>query len=81
MTNYIQRLLQEPDYLEADQSTQDGQELISQIRQHAFDQYRSEANDFAQEASDFVNTVSEDPISKDISDLVKSIHKHLWYDK
>ncbi|OBZ89505.1 Uncharacterized protein C32A11.02c [Choanephora cucurbitarum] len=81
VTNYIQRLLQEPDYLEADQSTQDGQELIGQIRQHAFDQYRSEANDFAQEASDFVNTVSEDPISKDISDLVKSIHKHLWYDK
>ncbi|KAI8333214.1 hypothetical protein BD560DRAFT_306242, partial [Blakeslea trispora] len=81
VASYIQQLLKEPDYLEADQSTKDGQDLVNQIRQHTFDQYRSEASAFARDSSDFINTISEDPISKDISNLVRSIHNHLWYDK
>ncbi|KAI8048946.1 uncharacterized protein B0P05DRAFT_575954 [Gilbertella persicaria] len=80
ISDYIHKLLKEPGYLEANQSTQDGKRLVEQLRQSAVEKYRPEANSILQEASDFVQTVTNDPISKDISKRVKSIHRNLWYD-
>jgi hypothetical protein len=79
--SYIQRLLQEPGYLADDQSTKDGEELVTQIRHSALEKYKPEVNSVIQESNTIIRAVSEDPNSKMISQKIKAIHNHLWYDR
>lgn len=73
--------MREPEYLEADQSTEDGSNLIDQVRSSGFEKYRSEINGLIQESTGIVTSITNDPTTKEISQKIKAIHKHLWYDR
>lgn len=79
--DYIQRVLKEPGYLEADQSTEDGSRLVDQVRSSAFEKYRPEIDSLMRESNGIVTAITDDPTTKEISQKIKAIHNHLWYDR
>lgn len=79
--DYAQKLLKEPCYMADDQSTNDGKELIKEVRHSALEKYKPDVNSIIQESNSFILAVSEDPNLKEISEKIKSIHNHLWYDR
>lgn len=78
--HFVQRLLDDPGYLEAEDSTTEGNELIEKLRKSGFEKYKPEIDSMLGESSAIVTAITEDPITKEISQRVKSIHNHLWYD-
>ncbi|CAO3614243.1 unnamed protein product [Mucor hiemalis] len=78
--NFVQHLLKDPNYLESDDSTEEGHELVDDLRTSGFEKYKPEIDSMLQESSAIVTAITEDPITKEISEKVKSIHTHLWYD-
>lgn len=78
---YTQKLLKEPGYLADDQSTNDGKELVNEVRSSALEKYKREVDSIVQESNNIIRAISEDPNSREISQKIKSIHSHLWYDR
>lgn len=74
-------MLQEPGYLSGNGSTEDGSKLVDEVRQSALEEYKPQVKSMIQESSVIVKSVSDDPISQKISEKVKAIHNHLWYDR
>lgn len=74
-------MLDDPGYLEAEDSTTEGNELIEKLRKSGFEKYKPEIDSMLGESSAIVTAITEDPITKEISQRVKSIHNHLWYDR
>ncbi|CEP14943.1 hypothetical protein [Parasitella parasitica] len=80
ITAYVEKMLQEPGYLSGDESTEEGNKLVHEVRQSALEEYKPQVKSLLHESNSIIKSVSDDPISQKISLKVRDIHDHLWYD-
>lgn len=78
--SYIKKLLQEPGYLESDESTRDGDQLVDQVRGSAIEEYKPHVRTLIQQSNDIIGAISKDDTTQQISGKLKDIHNHLWFD-
>ncbi|KAI8967022.1 hypothetical protein BDF20DRAFT_983364 [Mycotypha africana] len=77
-SNYIKRLMKEPEYLTSDDATEDGTQLFNEFR-HSGRRLTSQMNGLIQAYLNYLGRISDDVTSTEISRKFKDIHKHLWY--
>ncbi|KAI8645155.1 hypothetical protein BD408DRAFT_362091 [Parasitella parasitica] len=80
ITVYVQRMLQEPGYLSGNESTEEGNKLVNEVRHSALEDYKPQVKSMIQESNGIIKSVSDDPLSQKISGKIRNIHDHLWYD-
>ncbi|KAI8084573.1 uncharacterized protein BX664DRAFT_266122 [Halteromyces radiatus] len=79
--DYIKRLVREPGYVQDEQSTKDGQQLLERGRSEQFDSYRRTINEAFDQAISFFNAIAQDPTAIEIRNALKNIKRDLWLDE
>jgi hypothetical protein len=78
---YVQRLLRDPDYINNENSTEDGQQLIDIGRELMKGKYGEHYQYLSNQVRDYMHLLAEDDISREINDRVTQIHQDLWMDR
>ncbi|KAI9497518.1 hypothetical protein BDB00DRAFT_784840 [Zychaea mexicana] len=80
-TQYLRRLLQEPNYVNNDQSTEDGKYLINRMRELTRDRHRDHTDFLINEAKAYMSSLEDDPMARELEMRFKQIHNDLWLDE
>lgn len=77
---YVDRLASEPGYVQREESSQEGRQLMDKGNQLIKGRYSEHLNYLSAESRKIIRLMSEDEISKELSHRVATIHRDLWMD-
>lgn len=77
---YIERLVTEPGYVQLEQSTQEGTQLMDTGNHMIKGKYRGNLHFLSSESRKIMNLMAEDHISKELNHRIATIHRDLWMD-
>ncbi|KAI7890628.1 uncharacterized protein EV154DRAFT_603139 [Mucor mucedo] len=77
---YSDRLVTEPGYVQREESTQEGRQLMDVGNSMIKGKYRENLNYLSSESRKIMNLMAEDEISKELNHRIATIHHDLWMD-
>ncbi|KAI8890438.1 hypothetical protein K501DRAFT_168773, partial [Backusella circina FSU 941] len=77
---YVQRLLCDPDYINTEDSTEDGRQLIDIGRDLMKGRYGEHYQYLSNHIRQYMHLLAEDDVSREINGRLTQIHQDLWMD-
>ncbi|KAI8877969.1 hypothetical protein K501DRAFT_337071 [Backusella circina FSU 941] len=78
--NYVERLINEPDYINKSESTRDGRQLTDKGRELMKGKYGDHFNHLSKLVRGYLKDMSQDETAREINQCVTKIHQDLWMD-
>ncbi|KAG2230926.1 hypothetical protein BDF21DRAFT_358030 [Thamnidium elegans] len=80
VVHYVDRLVTEPGYVQREESTQEGRQLMDKGNHMIKGRYREHLNYLSTESRKIMRLMAEDEISQELNHRVATIHRDLWMD-
>ncbi|GAA5799252.1 hypothetical protein HPULCUR_004662 [Helicostylum pulchrum] len=78
--NYVNRLATEPGYVQREESSQEGRQLMDKGNQMIKGRYREHLDYLSTESRKMIRLIAEDETSKELNHRIATIHRDLWMD-
>ncbi|KAI9254779.1 hypothetical protein EDC94DRAFT_678873 [Helicostylum pulchrum] len=78
--NYVNRLATEPGYVQREESSQEGRQLMDKGNQMIKGRYRKHLDYLSTESRKMIRLIAEDETSKELNHRIATIHRDLWMD-
>jgi hypothetical protein len=79
--DYVERLINEPNYINKPESTREGRQLIDKGKHLMKGKYGDHFNHLSQLVRGYLKDMAQDETAREISQCVTKIHQDLWMDR